>query len=423
MNETGLTSAALEATISRLAPVLRDEGLDRLFANALRNTLATTVQLMDDGTTFVITGDIPALWLRDSTGQVTPYLRYCRDDALLRRVVHGLIVRQARCILADPYANAFRPDPEGRFNEPDDETEQRPGVFERKFELDSLCYPLRLLRLFCAATGDDSLYADPDVARAIAAILQTMQVEQDHTARSPYRFRRPFFEFPFHDTDRAHPVAPTGMVWTAFRPSDDGCAYNYLIPAQMFAVVELRHLAQAPVAAESQALASRLAAEIDAGIAQHGIVEHPQAGRIYAYEVDGLGHYNPMDDANVPSLLAAPYLGYCAPDDELYANTRGFVLSQGNPYYYHGRDAQGIGSPHTPVPYVWPIGLTMEGLTAEHDRALELLRVLRDTDGGAGYLHESFDPDDPRRYTRPWFAWANSLFSEFLLHYLKEKIV
>ncbi len=415
MNETGLTSPLLEETISRLTPALRDEGLDRLFANALRNTLATTVQLMDDGTTFVITGDIAAMWLRDSSGQVTPYLRFCRDDALLRRVVHGLIVRQARCILVDPYANAFRPAPEGLFNEPADQTEQRPGVFERKYELDSLCYPLRLLRLFSAATGDDGLYGDPDVARAIAAILQTMQVEQDHAARSPYHFRRPFFALPFHDTDRAHPVAPTGMVWTAFRPSDDGCTYNYLIPAQMFAVVELRHLAQAPVPVESQALASRLAAEIDAGIAQYGIVDHPQAGRIYAYEVDGLGHDNPMDDANVPSLLAAPYLGYCAPDDEPYANTRRFVLSQGNPYYYHGRYAEGIGSPHTPVPYVWPLGLSMEGLTAGRERALELLRVLRDTDGGTGYLHESFDPDDPRRYTRPWFAWANSLFAELVL--------
>jgi meiotically up-regulated gene 157 (Mug157) protein len=418
--QTRLRSTALEGVIAALDERLRLLGVDRLFANAFRNTLETTASLDPDGTTFVITGDIPAMWLRDSTGQVLPYLRFCAGDALLRRLVRGVILRQARAIRLDPYANAFTREPRGRAGHGEDATEQRPGVWERKWEVDSLCWPLRLLRGYVAATGDRAVYAEEDVRGALAAILETFEAEREHTTRSRYSFRRPRPDLPFHDTAAANPVAPTGMIWGAFRPSDDGCAYNYHIPAQMFAVVELDHLAgifdriyRAPRWAER---CRDLAASVDRGIQRHGIVEHPRAGRIYAYEVDGLGHAHLMDDANLPSLLGIPEIGYRPADDPIYLNTRRFALSPANPYHFRGRHAAAVGSPHTPAPYVWPMALVVQALTSRSPGEVEaLLRLLGATDGGTGHIHESFDPDDPRRYTRAWFAWGNALFAELVL--------
>lgn len=416
METTGLHSDAIERTIAELGPALASDGLGDLFAHCLRNTLETTVALQTDGTTFVVTGDIPAMWLRDSTAQVWPYLTLCRADPLLRRVIQGLILRQARCIAVDPYANAFTRDPRGLFGFAEDIAEQRPGVWERKWETDSLLSHLRLLGGYAEATGDAAIYAAPDVARGIQVVLQTLQVEQQHTALSPYHYRRPLLTFPYHDTATAHPVAPTGLIWSAFRPSDDGCILNYHVPTQMMAVVELGRLGAAPVSAETQGIARRMAQEIDAAIHAHAVVQHPHAGEIWAYEVDGLGHYVAMDDANVPSLLSAPYLGYCAADDPLYQRTRQFILSPENPSYYEGRYLRGVGSPHTPARNVWPLGVTMQALTSgDQADALELLRMLRDTTDGTAYMHESIDGDDPHRYTRPWFAWANSLCAELMM--------
>lgn len=420
MRETGPRSAALDGVIAELEPVLRAEGLADLFANALRNTLETTVRLNDDGTTCVITGDIPAVWLRDSTGQVLPYLRFCRADPLLSRVIRGLVLLQARCILRDPYANAFTQDPDGRFAMSIDVAEQRPGVWERKWEVDSLCWPLRLLRGYVAATGDLTIYAEPDVRAALGTILATLETEQDHAARSAYQFRRPVTGLLFHDTATSHPVAPTGMIWGAFRPSDDGCVYNYHLPSQMLAVVELTELARAfetiYQAPRWVARTQAFAAAIEGGIERCGMVDHPQAGRIYAYEVDGLGHCHLMDDANLPSLLGIPEIGYRPADDPIYLNTRRFVLSQANPYYFQGRFAAGIGSPHTPVPNVWPMSLVVQALTAtEREEVWHLLQMLRATDGGTRAIHESFHPDDPAHYTRAWFAWGNALFAELVL--------
>lgn len=419
MRETGLHSAVLERVVAELDPLLRPAGLSELFANALRNTLETTATL-DGDATFVITGDIPAMWLRDSTGQVLPYLRFCQGDPLLRQLVRGLVLRQARCILADPYANAFSPDPNGRFALILDDAEQRPGVWERKWEVDSLCWALRLLRCYAQATGDLSIYAEQEVRASLATILTTFETEREHTTRSSYRFHRPLPGLLFHDTGSSHPVGPTGMIWSAFRPSDDGCMYNYVIPSQMLAVVELGELARAfdaiyhaPRWVER---ARSLAETIEEGIERHGIVEHPSAGRIYAYEVDGLGHYNLMDDANLPSLLGIPELGYRPADDPIYLNTRLFALSQANPYYYGGRYATGVGSQHTPAPYVWPMALIVQALTSTDTAEVsQLLQVVRNTDGGTRYIHESFDPNDPRRHTRDWFAWGNSLFAELIL--------
>ena len=417
---TGLHSPALERVIAALSPALRPLALDALFASALRCTLETTCTLEGDDETFVITGDIPAMWLRDACGQMLPYLRFCAEDALLRRVVHGLVLRQARAIQRDPYANAFTRDPNGHSGHRHDITDQRPGVWERKWEVDSLCWALRLLRLYVAATGDRRVYAELDVRLALGAILTTFETERDHNARSAYHFRRPLDGILRHDTSAATSVAPTGMIWGAFRPSDDGCEYHYHIPSQMLAVVELNALAgvfaqvyRAPHWAER---AATLATGIEAGIARHGVVDHPQFGRIYAYEVDGLGHHRLMDDANLPSLLGIPEIGYRPASAPIYQNTRRFALSAANPHWYRGAHASGIGSPHTPAPFIWPLALIVQALTSTDRAEIErLLATLRATDGGRGLIHESFDPNDPTRFTRPWFAWGNALFAELVL--------
>ncbi len=409
---------------ARLAgrPALAD-----LFARCFPNTLETTTEPQDDGTTFVFTGDIPAMWLRDSSAQVRPYVRLAARDAGLRHLLAGLIRRQAAYILHDPYANAFMRAPRGqRRQHASDRPAASPWVWERKFELDSLCYPLQLLHDYWQATRDSAVF-DGSVHAMLQRIVAVMRVEQRHDRDSPYWFERPRPASPLDTlTHGGHgpPSSYTGMVWSGFRPSDDACAYGYLIPANMFAVAALRHVVEiARAVYDDRQLAeeaARLRDEIDRGIHEYGLVDHPRHGRIYAYETDGRGNHTLMDDANVPSLLSIPYLGYRAATDEDYRRTRGFVLSGDNPYYVVGRYARGVGSPHTPRGYVWPLALAMQGLTAT-DRAERdaLVEMLATTTAGTDYMHESVDPDDPTRFTRPWFAWANSLCAEFLLRWVE----
>ncbi|MEF2277222.1 glycoside hydrolase family 125 protein [Deinococcus sp. YIM 134068] len=422
-----MTHSSIQAAIADVTRAFAHRpDVARVFARCLPNTLETTVGPRGDGTTFVVTGDIPAMWLRDSTAQVWPYLGLCADDAELRDVLGGVIRQQARLLLADPYANAFNAEPSGA-GHAGDEPPRYPLVWERKFELDSLCYPLRLAHRFWRGTGD----AGPlrgDFEAAARTIVDVMRTEQDHEARSGYTFFRPGDVSPTDNLPnggRGHPVARTGMVWSAFRPSDDACERGYHVPGNMMAVVELRHLAEIArevwgdegFAAEALALAD----EIERGIETHAALDHPTFGRMYAYETDGLGNHVLMDDANVPSLLAIPYLGYRPASDETYRNTRAFVLSHENPYFCTGTHAEGVGSPHTLAGRVWPLALAMRGLTAtdaaERDAALDML--VRTT-AGTDLMHESFHPDDPAVFTREWFGWANSLFSELVLRCLED---
>lgn len=413
---------SVESLKAEMQSRLRDRPqLAHTFACCFPNTLETTVRLLNDGTSFVFTGDIPAMWLRDSSAQVSPYLPLAADDADLRRLISGLIERQARYLLTDPYANAFNAEPDGRGHS-GDLPRQGAWVWERKFELDSLCYPVSLLYRYWQATRDEAVFSAA-VREMFGTVLRVMRTEQRHHEDSPYTFERPDPLLP-SDTlthgGRGTPVAYTGMVWSGFRPSDDACTYGYLVPANMFAVVVLNQLAEMARAvlndADLEASALSLRDEIEQGIQTHGTVPHPTYGQIYAYETDGLGHHLLMDDANVPSLLSIPYLGYRPADDPLYLRTRRFILSPDNPYYFSGRYAAGVGSPHTPGGLIWPIALAMQGLTssdpAERQRLLETLTA---TTADTNYMHESFHPDDPGTFTRPWFAWANSLFAEFVL--------
>jgi len=369
--------------------------LQAMLRSALLNT-GTQIVATDDGTAYVKTGDIPAEWLRDASVQVeTTYLGYAHD-AQIRTLFKAVIQRQAKYLIVDAYANAFRQDY---------------SVWERKFELDSLCYPVLLAWKYYQVTGDASVFT-PEVKQAFLRVLDVMEIEQDHAHRSTYRFKS--------DTQEAgvNPVAHTGMIWTGFRPSDDPCVYNFLIPAEMMAVQALSAMRDIAGIYRDAAMASRaetLRQAVHAGIQRYGIVEGPAGKPIYAYEVDGLGHAQLMDDANLPNLLAAPYFGYVGIDDPIYQNTRRFVLSSADPYFYSGPLAAGLGSPHTPAGMIWPLGLLAEGFsTNDRSEQRRVLAMLLASDPGDHRLHESFDPSDPRRFTRVDFGWPNAFFTEYI---------
>lgn len=411
--------ALLEEAETKLAAFPK---LLRMFKNCYPNTLETTTKVLDDQSVFVITGDIPAMWLRDSSAQVKHYLPLAAEDEQLQVLLAGLIRRQIAYIRLDPYANAFNEEAnDNRYDQ--DLTELDPWVWERKYEIDSLCYPIQLSYLYWKATGRTDVF-DESFRSAVHSVIALWRTEQRHAEQSPYRFAR--IDCPPSDTLRNNrmgmPVNYTGMTWSGFRPSDDACTFGFLIPANMFAVVALRYVEEIASDiwgdAEVAQLAADLREEIDFGIQTYGTYLHPKYGKIYAYETDGFGNYNLMDDANVPSLLSIPYLSYSSFDDPIYLNTRNFVLSRDNPYYFEGKYANGIGSPHTPSGYIWPISLAMQALTSKEDAELrEILKMLTETDADTGFMHEGFDPNNPVNYTRPWFAWANSLFGE-LIHRL-----
>ena len=416
---------ALEVVRGRIAGIEEKlggvPGLRKVFHDCFLNTLETTVQAQP-GDTFVITGDIHAMWLRDSTAQVLHYLRFA-DAEPVAELVEGLIARQAKCVLIDPYANAYNREPSD-FKPFDDRPRASDWVWERKYEIDSLCYPVWLAWRFHEKTGRTGFLTE-QFAEMLRTIVDVFRTEQDHS-QSDYRFERT--NCPPSDTlsheGRGEPVAVTGMTWSGFRPSDDACMYGYLVPSNLFAAQELTHLAKFARMLGDEELAAdaeKLSGEIREGVEKYGHVQHPTFGDIYAYETDGMGHYNLMDDANVPSLLALPYLGACAKDDPAYLRTRAFVLSRENPYYYKGALAKGVGSPHTPDGYIWPIALCVQAMTTDDNaEAARLLDTLMHTHAGCECMHESFDPDAPEKFTREWFAWANSMFGEMIYRLYEE---
>lgn len=414
----------VDETIRKMTQYLGEGSkLSQMFEKCFLNTLMTTTELLDDGTSFVFTGDIPAMWLRDSSAQVKQYLPLAVGEPILQRVFEGLIRRQIKYIMIDPYANAFNKVPNGHGHNQDD-TMQNLWVWERKYEVDSLCYPIQLAYLYWKHTGKSCIF-DAEFEKVMQCIIELWTIEQRHFEQSSYRFARG--GCPKTDTLRNNkqgmPVNYTGMTWSGFRPSDDACTFGYLIPANMFAVVVLGYISEiADTVYNNEELSNKadiLKDEIDYGIRTYGVYEHPKYGKIFAYETDGFGNFNLMDDANVPSLLSAPYIGYTSNNDPVYCNTRRFILSEENPYYFKGVHACGIGSPHTPRGYIWHIGLIMQAITTNNLQEAEyLIDTIVNTDAGTDYMHEGFDANNPEDYTRPWFAWANSLFSELLLNFV-----
>jgi len=399
------------------------------FNAGFANTLTTTVRRHDDGTTFLLTGDIPAMWLRDSSAQFRPYLAVAVDDPELTALITGLVRQQFRFINIDPYANAFNETPSGATWDPNDQTDSfGPWLWERKYEVDSLCYPIQLAWLLYRNTGTTSHFDDAFVS-GIRRILDVFETELDHS-NSHYRFFRPNDDprdsVPNHGT--GGPFAVTGMTWSGFRPSDDACTYHYLVPSNMFAAVVMGYLerifgGEILNDADIAARAGELRRTITEGIEAHAKTTNRNGETIYAFETDGLGHVNIMDDSNVPSLMAAPYLGYCAPDDPTYLATRRTLLSDENPYYYEGEYLKGIGSPHTPPRYVWPIALSIEAMTSDNkDFKAHILDRLVATDAGTHLMHEGIDVNDPTKYTREWFSWSNMMFCELVMDYFDIRV-
>lgn len=424
-----MITPSIKALLKQADTVLQDQpALLEMFKKCYLSTIETTLQKVDEQDTFVITGDIPAMWLRDSSSQVHHYLPLVKDDPELSDLIAGLIMRQTQCILLDPYANAFNLQPVYE-REYYDCTDMHPMIWERKYEVDSLCYPIRLAYHYYRAGGQKKIFTK-DFLKALHLIVDTWIIEQNHSLSS-YRFERPIAKtWHREETEtlkrkgKGLPVNETGMTWSAFRPSDDACRFNYLIPANLFASVVLDYIQEfAQEIYHDDILvqkAHQLQWEINYGIQCYGIYHHPHYGDIYAYETDGFGNYCLMDDANVPSLLSLPYLGCCSVDHPLYQNTRKFILSQDNPYYYEGKAASGIGSPHTPDQYIWHIALAMQGLTGTKEEAKKMIDTILATSAQTNLTHESFDKDHPKNYTRPWFSWSNSLFAELVYQtYLK----
>ncbi|MGA8325085.1 MAG: glycoside hydrolase family 125 protein [Candidatus Cybelea sp.] len=371
--------------------------LQEMFRAALLDT-SRLAQYAPDGTAYIMTGDIPAEWLRDASAQARPYLFFAKDDPDVRALLRGIVARMVKYLQIDPYANAYTLDYR---------------VWEQKFELDSLAYPTALAWSYWKTTGDATIFT-PDFSKMLDGVLATMEREQNHPRDSRYTHK----ELP--NEGRGNPVGYTGMIWTGFRPSDDACDYNFLIPSEMFAVVALGDMSDIELNVYHNIVKAReakaLRDEVQRGIQTYGLVLVPKYGYIYAYEVDGLGHAILTDDANIPSLLAAPYFGYTAPGDRYYENTRRFLLSQDNPSFYQGHLARGIGSYHTPDHWVWPLALIIEGLTATTSSEKEdVLGQLLASDPGDHLLHESFNPDNPQQFTRRNFGWPNALFSEFVM--------
>ena len=423
-------SRAVERTIETIRARIGNKELAWMFENCFPNTLDTTVdfQVVDGRPdTYLVTGDIDAMWLRDSAAQVWPYLPLMKNDSNLQQLVAGVINRQTRCILKDPYANGFYKDDSKVSRWKSDLTDMKPGVHERKWELDSLCYPIRLAYHYWKASNDRAPL-DATWRNAILLTLQTFREQQRKTGPGPYRFQRRT-EIPSDSLTGGGygpPAKPVGLIFSMFRPSDDATVFPFLVPSNYFAVVSLRQaaelLTQIHHDQETANQCRALADEVEAALREYAVVMHEKYGRILPYEIDSYGNSYCLDDPGYPSLLSLPYLDAVGPGDPLYLNTRRFVLSDSNPYYVIGKAASGPGGPHVGRDMVWPLGLIMQALTSTDDQEVrQCLVTLQKTHAGKGFIHEAFNKDDPDKFTRPWFAWANSLFGELILKSYKER--
>ena len=422
------TSEVVELKIQDIKAMLVNPKIAWMFENCYPNTLDTTVHFDEGGNagrgdTFIYTGDIPAMWLRDSGAQVWPYVRYAAVDPNMRKMIAGTIIRQFKLICMDPYANAFNDGPTGE-GHTDDKTGERPNknVFERKWEIDSHCYPIRLAYAYWKTTGDTSVF-DEEWLDAIELTLKVFKDQQRKKGHGDYFFLR--------ETDRqfdtkccvgkGNPVKPCGLIASSFRPSDDATTFEFLVPANFFAVKSLRQAAEILETVNHQGRLARectsLADEVEKALKKHAVVKHPKYGKIYAYEVDGFGNALMMDDANIPSLLSLPYLEAVDIKDPIYKKTRKFILSEYNPYFHKGKVAEGVGSPHIDHDMIWPMSIMMRAFTAQSDKEIKkCVEMLMNTDANTGFMHESFHKDNADDFTREWFAWQNSLFGELIVH-------
>ncbi|GAB4293491.1 MAG: glycoside hydrolase family 125 protein [Ignavibacteriaceae bacterium] len=422
-------STSVEEFIQTCKNQIADKEIFRLFENCFPNALDTTITYsLHEGIpdTFIITGDIDAMWLRDSTAQVWSYLRFIKNDQALRNLILGVINRQVKCLNIDPYANAFSPEP---VDTPwkNDLTEMKPKVYERKWELDSLCYPFRLMNEYYKLTGDTS-FINENLKNAAEKILIVLKEQRGEKEKSSYKFQR--VTAVATDTlplgGYGNPSKPCGLINSAFRPSDDACTFSFHIPSNLFAAKvfmefsEIQEIKNYLKKIPDQL--RKISEEILEAIYLHAIEDHMEFGKIYPYEIDGFGNKLFMDDANIPSLLSLPYLGITKTDDPVYSATRKFLLSDKNPYYFEGEFAEGIGSPHSGIKKVWHLHLITRALTSDDDdEIVHCLTAIKRTHAGTGFMHEAFNVNNPDDFSRSWFAWANSMFGELIADLLDRR--
>lgn len=429
VNKRLFVSQRIDKEINKVQGLLQNPKLSWMFGNCFPNTLDTTVRFeKKNGSpdTSVYTGDIHAMWLRDSGAQVYPYIQFANEDPKLKEMLVGVILRQFNSINLDPYANAFYTDTNAFGSWKSDITDMKAGVHERKWEIDSFCYPIRLAYHYWEVTGDPSVFGE-EWLKAISNILKTFKEQQRKNGVGPYTFQRKTERAldTLNNDGKGAPVKPVGLIVSSFRPSDDATTLQFLVPSNFFAVTSLRKAADILTKVNKKNEMAKecidLANEVEVALKQYATYNHPKYGTIYAFEVDGFGNHLLMDDANVPSLLAMPYLGDVDVNDPIYQNTRKFVWSEDNPYFFRGTAGEGIGGPHIGYDMAWPMSIMMKAFTSQDDAEIKwCIELLMKTDADTGFMHESFNVNNPKDYTRAWFAWQNTLFGELVLKLINE---
>lgn len=451
-------SPLVEQVITDITSRMKDKDLARIFENAFPNTLDTTIRwhvpknkhrhgqyawgTWEGAQSFVVTGDIDAEWLRDSTNQILQYQPLAKKEKKLETLILGAINTQTEYVIESPYCNAFQPPPPSHHppvgNGQDDKVHpanEPTRVFECKWEVDSLAHFLALGNQFHESTGSTAFLTDRYYL-ALETILEvlyqqsqpTFNPETNRFERNEYTFRRTTSSATetLNLGGVGNPLANgTGLIRSAFRPSDDATVLQFLIPSNAQMAVELRRASTIITAAGKKGLGKELldrAKSIEAGIWEHGTVQHRKYGEVFAFEVDGYGGAIIMDDANIPSLLALPMLGFCKANNEIYQNTRRMILEKaGNPYYLTGRAFEGIGGPHIGLQHAWPMSRLVQAMTSndgqEITEALNAVKVV----SRLGLVHESVNVNRASDYTRPWFAWANSVFAQTILDVARRK--
>ncbi|KAK3400649.1 hypothetical protein B0T20DRAFT_404950 [Sordaria brevicollis] len=458
-------SSIIESFITNLSSTITDPDLYRLFQNTYTNTLDTAIKWHGSASnnsaeelTFIITGDINAMWLRDSANQLASYFPFLspstsRDS--LASLYRGVVNLQARYLLTSPFCNSFQPPSESGIppasnSAASSDTVFPPydpnKVFECKYELDSLASFLQISAQYWLATNDTAFFGKFQWLDALSIVLKTAKGMMTPTYSadgkvldSPYTFTRMTTRTTetLANDGLGSPVArDTGLIRSAFRPSDDSTLHQFLIPSNMmFAqyagevssiVSSLSSISEPGVKTPPAGLAEELAdlaKSLRAAIRRHGVVTIltlNSTGRevesLYAYEVDGFGSWSLMDDANLPSLLSAPLFGYLNASDGLYRNTRARILGNyTNPYMMHGPVINAVGGPHAGPGMAWPMGSIVRIMTSEDDEEIyTTLKELVGSTDGLGLIHESVNTFDATRWTREWFSWANGLFGQMI---------
>lgn len=430
--------------------VISDPDLYRLFQNAYPNTLDTAIKWKgyangtDEELTFVITGDINAMWLRDSSNQMQSYLPLLNASSSnnsIASLYRGVINLQARYLLTSPYCNSFQPPVESNIPPAENPSASmdkvfpsysNSSVFECKYELDSLAAFLEVSSNYYNATEDVAFFGKYQWVNAIEAVLNVANAMMTPTYaadgsvnKSPYTFTRQNSRASetLENDGLGNPTNNgTGLIRSAFRPSDDAAIYQLFIPANMMFARYLETTAtimsklnttnSATLYQKMCDISGTLRSAIDA----HGIIDHPVYGKIYAYEIDGYGGQTIMDDANIPSLLSAPFLGYLDALDSTYENTRSLVLSATNPYFMRGPVLAAVGGPHNGPGYAWPMASIVRILTSDDEQEIAgQLKDIVSSTAQFGLIHESINAWNVTDWTRQWFSWANGLFGQMVL--------